>query len=352
MSTPAIAATDRRDLRRRLLKGLVIAAVSISVGWLGIRLVGRIQWSAVGDALAHLAWWQGAALAVMLGARQLLNATPVARFVPGLTLGRAVQNDLSANLAGTLTPPPGDVVIRVAMFRSWGINPVDGMAGVTLNSIVFYGARFIAPVLGLALFATSGAENGQWLSAGLSGALAVVIIGALVLIMRSEGWAVTLATHAARLVGKMRASVDREAWITAATTFRAQVAQTLRTHLFPALAGMLCAVVVDGVILTASIRFVGIDAGTLGTADIIGAFLMAYPLTILPLFGLGVMDAILIAGWTAIAGLEHEATLLAGTVVWRTVTLGGTLVLGAAAAAWWRRTTGTATPAGSTEASP
>lgn len=337
------AATEPQDvvrpLRARLIRGAVIAAVSVAVGWLGIQLVGRIHWSAVGDALAHLVWWQGAVLVLLLAVRQTLNATPVARFVPGLTLGRAIQNDLSANLAGTLTPPPGDVVIRVAMFRSWAINPVDGMAGVTLNSIVFYGARFLAPVIGLALIAVSGAQKDQWLTAVLSGGVAVVILGALVLIMRSEGWAATLGRQSARLVGRMRASVDQDAWVAAATSFRAQVADTLRAHLFPALAGMLGAVLVDGMILTASLRFVGVGASTLSAFEIVGAFLMIYPLTILPLFGLGVMDAILIAGWTATAGLPYESTLFAGTVVWRSVTLGGTLLLGAIAAAWWRRAT-------------
>ena len=54
----------------------------------------------------------------MLLLRQVLNAVPLSQFVEGLGLRRSVQNDLAANLLGTVSPPPGDVVIRVAMFGS------------------------------------------------------------------------------------------------------------------------------------------------------------------------------------------------------------------------------------------
>jgi hypothetical protein len=50
--------------------------------------------------------------------RQVLNAVPLSQFVEGLGPRRSVQNDLAANLLGTVSPPPGDVLIRVAMFGS------------------------------------------------------------------------------------------------------------------------------------------------------------------------------------------------------------------------------------------
>ena len=64
--------------------------------------------------------------------------------------------------------------------------------------------------------------------------------------------------------------------------------------------------------------------------------LLAYPLTILPAFGLGVMDAVVIASITDVTGVEYESALIGAAMVWRTVTLFGTLGLGALAMAWWR----------------
>lgn len=321
---------------RRWLKPVALLALSLAAGWLLLRFVGRIQWSAVGEALGHLAWWQGGVLVALLLVRQAFNAVPISRFVPGLSLPRAMQNDMSANLVATVAPPPGDVVLRVGMFRSWGIHPVDGMAGVTLTMIVFYGARFIAPVLGLALLAFVGLERGQWISGIVSGALAAALLTALILGLRSEVWAAVIGRTAARVVGRLRATVDADAWEAAVVDFRARVSATLRRNLVPALAGMLAAILTDGAILLLSLRFVGLGAEAVPAPAVFGAFLLAYPLTILPLFGLGALDAIVIASWTELAGVAYEEVALAGTIVWRATTLGGTLILGALCVGWWR----------------
>jgi hypothetical protein len=324
--------TTKRSVRRNL----IIIAVSLLAGWLLLRFLGRIQWSAVGDALGQLHWWQLAALVVLLLVRQTFNAMPLKRFVPGLTQRKAMKNDLGANLVGTIAPPPGDVVIRVAMFRSWGINPVDGMTGVTLNMIVFYGARFIAPVIGLFFLAFVGIEKRQWISGLVSALIAAVIIVALVLIVRSDRWAAILGRTAARVVSRMKAEVDPDHWAGAVVEFRGRVAKILNRNLVPALLAMVVAILVDGTILFLSLRFVGVTAADVSWPEIMAAFLLVYPLTILPLFGLGALDALVIASWTEIAGVEFESTLLAGTIVWRTVTLGGNLALGAIATALWK----------------
>lgn len=320
------------------MRALIIAAISIIAGMLIVRLVGSIQWSAVGDALRHLTWTEAAVLVALLVIRQVFNAAPIARFTPGLGRGRAMINDLSANLLGTITPPPGDVVIRVAQFRTWGIHPVDGMAGVTLTSVVFYGARFIAPVLGLLLLALSEVEHGHVILGLASGAIAAAIITALVLVLRSDEGAARVGRAGARLATAARASVDADAWIEAVVDFRRRISAVLRRQLLPALAGMLAAILVDGTIVLVSVRAVGVDAATLPWVEVFTAFLMVYPLTILPLFGLGVLDALLIAAWVDHAGVEFEATFLAATIVWRAITLGGTLILGVAAVVWWKWT--------------
>ena len=95
-------------------------------GSLLVSLVGSVDWQQVGVALRKLGWAHVPVLLALLLLRQGFNAVPLARFVPGLGLWRGLQNDLTANLVGTLAPPPSDVVVRVSMFRSWGISAVDG----------------------------------------------------------------------------------------------------------------------------------------------------------------------------------------------------------------------------------
>ena len=97
-------------------------------------------------------------------------------------------------------------------------------------------------------------------------------------------------------------------------------------------------VIADSVILLMALRFVGVGPEQLSTVDVIGGFLIAYPLTLMPLAGLGVLDAALLAAYTEIAGLAWEAEIVAALMVWRTITIGGPLALGALTLAWWRRT--------------
>lgn len=323
--------------KRRWVKSVALVVLSLVVGWIIIGIVGSIDWAAVGRAFALLHWWQLIPLAVLLLIRQLFNAIPLAKFVPELPVKRAVQNDLSANLIATIAPPPGDVVLRIGMFRSWGINPVDGMAGVTLNMIVFYAVRFLAPVVGLLLIAIQGAERGQIIFGIGSSVLAGAILIILVLIMRSDAVAAWMGRSAARAIGRFKSGIAGDKWEEAVVDFRGRMALTLRSGLAPALLAMLVMVLVDGLLLLCALRFVGLGADQVSAIDVLGAFLMAFPLTILPLFGFGVLDASLVATWTAIAGPEAEATAVAGVVIWRVFTLGGPLLLGAGALSLWRR---------------
>jgi uncharacterized membrane protein YbhN (UPF0104 family) len=103
---------------------------------------------------------------------------------------------------------------------------------------------------------------------------------------------------------------------------------------FLALLGMIAA---DATILAVAVRFTGIGADSLPLAIILGTFLTAYPLTIMPLFGLGVLDAALLAAFTEVAGLSAEANLVAALSIWRATTLLGTLALGALMTLYWRR---------------
>jgi hypothetical protein len=110
-----------------------------------------------------------------------------------------------------------------------------------------------------------------------------------------------------------------------------------------ALIGMVLA---DGTILLLALRFVGVGPDLLPATLVIGMFLLLYPLTILPLFGFGVLDALLLGALVTAAGAVAEPGVVAATAVWRVVTLLGTLVLGVVAFGWWRLTLGRREPTG------
>ena len=70
----------------------------------------------------------------------------------------------------------------------------------------------------------------------------------------------------------------------------------------------------------------------------IAAFLVAFPLTLFPLQGIGIFDAAVIAELAAVGGVHLEAALVAAMFTYRVVTLGTPALLGALFMLVWRRT--------------
>jgi hypothetical protein len=325
-------------LRRwwRVLRPLLLIAVSLVAGWIVIGLIGSVDWQQVGAALGKLSWAAVPVLIALLLIRQGFNAVPLSRFVSGLGWWRSVQNDVTANLIGTVAPPPGDVVIRVSMFRSWGINPVDGMAGVTLNSLTFYVIRFAVPSLGLIVLV------GEELAAGRVGlaigslVIAAVIVVALVLVSRGDRLAFLVGKTAGRVAARFKEEADPEQYASAVLDFRERMSTRLTRGLPTSLLALTAMVIADGLILLTALRAVGVSGEALPVVWVLGAFLIAYPLTAMPLAGLGLLDAALIVVYVDVAGSALESQIIAGFVVWRVLTLGGPLLLGLVALAWWR----------------
>ncbi len=335
MTDDAVVTPSRTWWRR--LKPVVLILVGLLALRIVVGLVGSIDWPKVAEAFGRLSWWMVLVLVADLLLRQTLNAVPLAVYVPALRLRRSLQNDLAANLVGTATPPPSDVVLRVAMFRSWRIDPVTGMTGVTLNSLTFYSVRFIAPVFGLLLVGFQGLDRRQWLLSGASALVALAVLGGLGLLLKGDHFAVWIGRSAGRIVRRVRAGTDPEAWAQALVRIRATSADTLRAGLLRSMLALVAMVLADGVLLLLTLRFLGVTAGDLSVLDVLSAFFFAYPLTLLPLFGFGALDAALLGSWVTIAGVAHEPNIVAALVIWRTVTILGPLLMGLVVLTWWRR---------------
>ncbi len=228
------------------------------------------------------------------------------------------------------------------MFRSWRIDPVMGMTGVTLNTLTFYSVRFLAPVLGLLLVGFQGLERREWLLTGASGLVSVAVLGGLALVVRGDHLAAWIGRTAGRVVRPVRSGTDPEAWAQALVRVRATSADTLRQGLLRSLLALVGMVLADALLVLITLRFLGVGAGDLSAVDVLSAFLFAYPLTLLPLFGFGVLDAALLASWVTIAGVAQEPDIVAALVVWRSLTILGPLAMGLVIVTRWRRGVGAA----------
>lgn len=333
---------DTENGRRRWVRlALIIVLVAVIV--IVIRgLLGDVDWEQVRTAIAKLARWELAVLLAGLLVRQFLNALPLALFIPGCPPVRAMQNDQAAILMTTVAPPPSDVVLRLAMFGSWGISSPAGLAGTVMNTVTFYVVRFGAPLLGVVLMIALGTFYlGEFVPAVLSGSVSAALLAVVWLAFRGEVFTVRLARRLARLVGRVRRGVEADAWAAWAADFRGRVVDRVPWALPRSVLALVAMVVVDAALIVASLRFVGVTAAEVPAIEVLVAFLVAYPLTLFPFSGLGVLDAVVVATLLAIeAGAVEagavEAELVAGFVVWRAITIVGPLVLGLLSVGLWK----------------
>jgi putative heme transporter len=322
-----------RGWRGRLVLLAVAAVLTVVV----VRFVGRIDWGAVVDALGLLEWWHPLVLGALLLVRQVLNAWPLAQFIPGVSPYRATLNDQAAILMATLAPPPSDLALRVTIFGSWGVPAARAVAGTVMNTLTFYVVRFTAPAVGFVLLAVIGEPPGaRWLEL-LSIAVGLGILGGLLVVVHSEALARSAGALGARVVGRVRRGVDADVWAQRCAEFRGDVAARFRRG-FPrsllALVGMLVA---DLTLLVLCLRFVGVGPGEVTLLQIAIAYLFAYPFTLFPFSGLGVVDAVVLAALADAGGDAVEASAIAGLAVWRIFTVLGPVLLGLLALAIWRR---------------
>ena len=318
------------------VKPVVLAVILVVCAWVVREFLGRVDWAAVWEALTRLSWWQFPILLTVLMVRQVMNALPLALFIKGLSVFRALINDLTAAMMAVVAPPPADMVLRVAMFKSWGIDASRGLAGAMMNTVTFYINRFTAPVVGLViLLVARGEARSLWAVAG-SAVIAIAIAVLLVLVVRSEVFAARAGAAGGRLARRFRSTVDADAWAATAVEFQDNVSQRFKRGLPRSLAGLVVMVLADATVLLLTLRFVGVGAEQVPTVDVIATFFIAYPLTLPPLMGLGVLDVVLLGTFMEVGGDALEPEIVAALTVWRALTLVGPVVLGVGASAYWR----------------
>lgn len=329
-------AASRRRVPRAVVRAGRILVVAV-VAWLLLRLLRAIDWSQVGHAVTHLRPWQVVVILLVLPVRRFVLAAPLALFVTGLDVPRAMVNDVAASAVATIAPSPGDVVVRLAMLRSWGIDAKVAASGLTLSTVMFYVARLAAPVLGFVVFWAARTFYAPFGWAALVfGAGAAALLGGLVYAVRAERTAAALGRLLGTLLRKVRPSAKGpDEWAGRLVDFQVHSAGLLKRHGRPAVLSYCALVVVEAGVLVLCLGFVGVPMNASTVLLLACTFLVIYPLTGLPLMGAGVFDASFAALVSSHSDLE-TTTMVAGLLVWRVAVQVVPVVVGLLALARWR----------------
>ncbi|MDP9343027.1 MAG: YbhN family protein [Actinomycetota bacterium] len=349
----AAVQSDPRKKRRPLVRAIqVLVSMAIVVAVFVYAIPKFADYSKVWAAIDDMSAGQ---LLVLVGVTVLNIVTYWPQMVaamPGLTLGQAAVNNQSSTTVANTVPGGGFIAngIAYSMYRSWGFTNSEIGLSLLLSAIWNSFVKLSFPIIAVVILVFMGSRTATLLIPALIGLVtlvAVVLLFALALsrklFARSIGRGLGSAATAVRQLFRKGPVQD---WDEAAIRFRQETIRVVSKR-WPALT---TSTVVSHVILFSvlllSLRFAGVTGSEVSWAQVFGVFAFGRLLTALPLTpgGLGVVELAYIAG-LVLAGRGHTTVLLpefkaqvaAGVLMFRALTYGAQIPLGAITYVIWRR---------------
>ena len=301
------------------------------------------NYSEVWAQVKTLSWeW----VAVLLGAVVLNLATfapPWMAALPGLGYWSA-ETVTQASTASTYLAPGGPAVgigISAAMLLAWGFHAEEVALAVTLTGIWNQLAILGFPTLALVLLTLTGGDRAALQSVAAIGlVIFVAVAGGFALALSSRGMARRVGDLAARIVSWGLRLVRRGpvGWSGESLAhFRGQAIGLLRRRWFVLTLATLVGQLSVFLVLLACLRALGVGASEVSVIEAFAGWSLARVLGSIPITpgGLGLVELGLTTVLVGFGG--NNAGVVAAVLVYRFLTIVPTLVLGAAAAATWRR---------------
>jgi putative heme transporter len=271
--------------------------------------------------------------------------------IPNLGLWQAAVNNQTSTTVANTMPGGGYVSIAVSyeMYRAWGFSKTDVGLSVAVTSVLNIFAKLALPAIALLLIILSGRASGSLVGASIVGILilvaAVVLFG---LVMWKKRFARSIgsglgraATWVAMLLRRSR-TFD---WGDAAVRFRRTTIDFLVERWFWLTSTTILSHLSLYLVLLLALRFLGVSDAEVTWAQVLGVFAFGRLLTAIPITpgGLGIVEVAYIGG-LILAGRGHadvpadvfHAQVTAAVLVFRALTYGIQIPLGALTYVVWR----------------
>jgi len=270
-------------------------------------------------------------------------APPWMAALPGLGFWSA-ETVTQASTASTYLAPGGPAVgigISAAMLFAWGFRADEVALAVTLTGIWNQLAILGFPTVALALLTLTHGDRTALQSIATIGLVVfVVVAGGFALALSSAGMARRVGGLAARLVNRTLRIVRRGpvGWDgESLARFRSRAIGLLRRRWHVLTLATIAGQLTVFLVLLASLRALGVGAAEVSVIEAFAGWSLARVLGSIPITpgGLGLVELGLTTVLVGFGG--NRAGVVAAVLVYRFLTIVPTLVLGAAAAATWRR---------------
>jgi len=274
--------------------------------------------------------------------------------IPNLGLWQAAVNNQTSTTVANTMPGGGYVSIAVSyeMYRAWGFSKTDVGLSVAVTSVLNIFAKLALPAIALLLIILSGRASGSLVGASIVGILilvaAVVLFG---LVMWKKRFARSIGSglgRAATWVAMLLRSSRTFDWGDAAVRFRRTTIDFLVERWFWLTSTTILSHLSLYLVLLLALRFVGVSDAEVTWAQVLGVFAFGRLLTAIPITpgGLGIVEVAYIGG-LILAGRGHadvpadvfHAQVTAAVLVFRALTYGIQMPLGALTYVVWRTNT-------------
>ena len=265
--------------------------------------------------------------------------------LPGLKLGQAaVLTQTTTSIANTI-PAGGAVALGLTyqILRSWGFtgSAIALYIGVTGIWNIF--TKLALPVVSIAVLAFTGGGSAAYVGAAVIGVVVLAVaVALLALVFWRESFARRVGDRLGRIVSWFRGLAHRDPVTDGAdraSSFRADTVELVhRRWLAITLTTVLSQLALYFVLLLA-LRHVGVSEQEISAAQVFAVFAFGRLLTALPITpgGLGLVELGYIGGLVAAGGDEQQ--VVAAVLLFRVLTYGIQIPLGAFTYAIWRAKT-------------
>jgi putative heme transporter len=256
----------------------------------------------------------------------------------------AVDTQTSTTVANTL-PAGGALAIGMtaAILDSWGFTPGEITLFVGVTGIWNIFAKLGLPAVALALLVLTGHRYPALMAAAGVGVITLAIaLTLLVLVFRSERMARRVGDGIGLVLGIFRRLVHKPVRTDAgdkAVTFRRETIILASRRWWMLTWTTLLSQLALCFVLVLSLRYMGVSEQELPFVEILAVYSFSRLLSAVPITpgGVGMIDLGYIAGLTAFYGGER-AEIVAAVLIFRVLTFGIQIPLGAGTYVIWRRT--------------
>ena len=353
MDTPAdveeleVAAAQAQPLRHgQVLKTILRLGGSIGalvVAALVLKPVySDLDLTTVKDAITSLSAGEWAAFLAVFAATIWANGLLTASVVPKLPIRRGVTAYLGSSAVASTFPGPGDLALRLLMYRSWGYATTIATVSVAASGMVTVGTKLVLPAIAaIPLFVTGRltGDTGRFAVIGASIAIAAVLVVVLALLRPS--FAARAGAVLERAIGAVLRRVGRPGpkGLGDRLVEAREQAITLLAPRWPmALAATTLLTLTRLLLLVMALRFVGIPRSDLTVTEIFATYAVVELLTVVPITagGAGVVELGYIGLLTGYAGGANVNQVAAGVMLFRLATWIAIIPIGWLTVLFWR----------------